>query len=112
MQSFVAGIIRAISDYENKFDNNRLLNKMFWIKHKQREYNKNLPIEYMSILWDIKHNIAQDFWTDLNWKTIQDRLKKDKNLFLNPNYENNWFNRIYFDLFEDCKKGIKEIEWK
>jgi hypothetical protein len=109
LQAFVAWIITSISNYENRLDTIKLLEKNTWIKSPlgKKEHNKNLPINYESILWDVCYELAQDFWTELDSKILKEWIDKDKSLFADENYENCWFNLMYIDLFEKIKQTIK-----
>jgi hypothetical protein len=105
LQSFIAGIIKSVSDYVSRTDMLDISSAADIVKI----YDKKFPIPYNEILQNISKEFEKDFWTRpyLEW------IQKDRNLFYERKYINDGFNMIYWDLFDktilDLKKeGEKE----
>lgn len=93
LQSFVAGIIRSISDYCSKTD--------IVSPDSVPEISHEFPIPYKNIIENIQYEFLKDFWAEpyVKW------LKKDRLLFNDEKYSNDGFNFIYWDFFDDLLKN-------
>jgi len=83
LQSFIAGLIRGISDYHSKTDSIS--------PEDAPEKNTQLPIPYKKILEDIQYEFSKDFWM----KPYEEWLKQDRLIFNDKKYGNDGFNFIY-----------------
>ena len=92
LQSFIAGIIRSISDYHSKTDSVS--------PGDVPEKNNKLPIPYKNIIEDIQYEFLKDFWM----KPYEKWLKEDRLIFNDEKYGNDGFNFIYWDFFDDLLK--------
>lgn len=94
LQSFIAWIMRSISDYQSQTDNVS--------PEYIPEVNKKLPISYNKLLESVQYEFWKDFWIN----PYGEWLKKDRWLFDDTNYGNDWFNFIYLDFFDKAS-----IQW-
>jgi hypothetical protein len=92
LQSFIAGLIRSISDYHSKTDSVS--------PEDVPEKNTQLPIPYKKILEDIQYEFSKDFWMT----PYEEWLKQDRLIFNDEKYGNDGFNFIYWDFFDDLFK--------
>lgn len=92
LQSFIAGIIRSISDYHSKTDSISPENVP--------EKNNKSPISYKEIIENVQYEFSKDFWI----KPYEKWLKEDRLIFYNEKYGNDGFNFIYWDFFDDLLK--------
>ncbi len=99
LQSFIAGIIKSMSDYVSRTDIPDISSASDIIKI----YDKKFPIPYNEILQNISREFEKDFWSKPFWKW----LKKDRNLFYEGKYTSDGFNMIYWDFFD---KAIAEVQ--
>jgi hypothetical protein len=83
--SFVAGTIRAISDYRSTTDNEEV-----------PDQNQTLPIPYENIMENIDCEFSKDFWMEPYKKW----LMTDRNIFNDSKYADDGFNFIYYDFFD------------
>ena len=104
MQSFMAGLIRGVSDYVSRTDTHELSTPTDIAK----VYERKFPIPYNELLQSISREFQKDFWMNLYWKWI----KKDRNLFYEEKYANDGFNMIYWDFFDDALADIRREEEK
>jgi hypothetical protein len=99
LQSFMAGIIKSMSDYVSRTDMLDISSASDIIKI----YDKKFPIPYNEILQNISREFEKDFWLRPYWRWV----KKDRNLFYERKYISDGFNMIYWDFFD---KAIAEIQ--
>ena len=97
IQSFMAGIIRATSDYCNWIVEDESFHKEF--------RSTTLPITYENILDNICLEFSKNYyvsWELIKNKKYDDFLKNNRLLFLeNDKYsDNRWFHQIYLDFFD------------
>lgn len=92
LQSFIAWIIRSISDYYSATDSI----DSDYIPEK----NKKLPISYKKLLESIQWEFSKDFWINPYKKWIE----KDRLIFNDDKYWNDWFNFMYLDFFDELKR--------
>lgn len=88
LQSFVAGLVRSISDYHSQTDAISPENVP--------EKNTQLPIPYKKVLEDIEYEFCKDFWLE----PYQQWLNRDRSLFEDKRYYGDGFNWIYWDFFD------------
>ena len=88
LQSFLAGIIRSISDYFSKTDASG--------PSEIPQKNRSIPIAYKNVLESIEWEFQKDFWVE----PYQKWVKHDRQLFVDEKYANDGFNFIYWDLFD------------
>jgi hypothetical protein len=96
LQSFIAGIIRCISDYKSRTDD-------ITADDISIMYSKKLPIPYKDILENINYEFAKDFWI----KPFGKWLKNDRNIFCDEKYADDGFNMIYWDLYDHVVAEMK-----
>jgi len=90
VQAFLAGVIRAISDYQSKTD--RISDE-----EDLPPRSASLPIPYETIM----ENIDWEFGKDFLLQHYEEWLKKDRNLFFEePQYSGDGFNFMYLDFFD------------
>lgn len=85
LQAFVAGTIRAISDYRSPTDNEEV-----------PDHNRTIPIPYENIMETIDCEFLKDFWME----PYQKWLMTDRNIFNDSKYADDGFNFIYYDFFD------------
>jgi len=89
VQAFLAGVIRAISDYKSKTDE-------IGDEEDLPEQNYRLPIPYEKLLESIDWEFSKDFPLEY----LEKWLKHDRNLFDDSQYGNDGFNFMYLDLYD------------
>lgn len=104
LQSFIAGIIKSVSDHVSKTDMLDISSAADIVKI----YDKKFPIHYNEILQNISKEFEKDFWTRPYLKWIQ----RDRNLFYERKYTNDGFNMIYWDLFDKAILDLKKEDKK
>ncbi|MEW6669678.1 MAG: hypothetical protein AB1512_31095 [Thermodesulfobacteriota bacterium] len=104
LQSFVAGLIKGVSDYVSRTDTQELSSAADFIKI----YDRKFPIPYYDLLQSISREFQKDFWVNPYWRW----LKKDRNLFYEEKYANDGFNMIYWDFFDNALTQIRREEEK
>jgi len=97
LQSFIAGIIRSISDYKSRTDD-------ITVDDIAIMYSKKIPIPYENILANINHEFAKDFWI----KPFGKWLKNDRNIFCDEKYADDGFNMIYWDFYDHIAAEMKK----
>jgi len=98
LQSFIAWIIRSISDYYSSTD---AVDSDY-----MPEKNQKLPIPYNNILGAIEWEFCKDFWVN----PYKEWIEKDRLIFNDPKYWNDWFGFVYFDFFDKLKKQWESNE--
>jgi hypothetical protein len=96
LQSFIAGLIKSISDYKSETDIENIVSAKDIIKK-----NIEMPLPYKVILDNIESEFLKDFYMDPYKKWITN----DRLLFDDKKYGNDGFNFIYLDFFD---KQVKE----
>ena len=104
LQSFLAGLIKSLSDYVSRTDLSDISSADGIIKI----HDKKFPVPYNEILEAISREFEKDFWMNPLWKWIS----KDRNLFYDEKYANDGFNMIYWDFFDKAVSKIQEAEEK
>ncbi|MDH5561880.1 MAG: hypothetical protein OEY59_13605 [Deltaproteobacteria bacterium] len=94
LQSFVAGIIRSISDYKSTTDS-------IGDDDDLPTLNKKIPIPYGKVLECVDCEFEKDFWITPYEKWLQ----ADRSLFDDSNYGNDGFNFVYLDFFDRQAKS-------
>ena len=89
LQSFIAGIIRSVSDYTSRTD---LASSTSDLPPRSTQ----IPISYETMLQNIEWEFYKDFWV----REIEVWLKKDRKLFCDSRYGEDGFNFIYLDMFD------------
>lgn len=97
LQSFIAGIIRSISDYMSRTDD-------ITIENLSKVSSRKLPIPYNEILANVSHEFSKDFWI----KPFEKWIKRDRNIFYDDKYANDGFNMIYWDLYDHIVTEMKK----
>src|SRR3990172_4088242 len=92
LQSFMAGLIKSVSDYISKTDASDMSTASDLIN----TYSKKFPIPYNEVLKNINREFEKDFWQKPYWKWV----KNDRSLFYDDKYANDGFNMIYWDFFD------------
>lgn len=100
MQSFIAGLIKSVSDYTSRSD----MENISTVADLAKIHDKKFPIPYSEILRDITHEFEKDFWVKPYWKWV----KKDRSLFYDDRYANDGFNMIYWDFHDSAIAQIKK----
>lgn len=98
LQSFVAGLIKSMSDYVSQTD----VIDISSANGISRIYDKKFPIPYNEIINAIGHEFQKDFWMNPYWQWI----RKDRNLFYDRKYANDGFNMIYWDFFDKAVLAV------
>lgn len=89
LQSFIAGIIRSISDYNSKTDRID--------EDDLPDRSTQLPIPYRTVLENIDWELSKDQLL----ANYEKWLKQDRNIFFDDKrYSGDGFNFIYLDLFD------------
>lgn len=106
LQAFIAGIIRAISDYKSRLDVSTDSDKL-------PEKHTNIPIPYEELIEDIRWEFDEDFFK--NYKSVSENnivvepfsswLRFEKNLFFDFKYNNEGFCMMYYD-FHDWRNKL------
>jgi len=104
LQSFVAGLIKSVSDYASRTD----IPDISSASDITKIYDRKFPIPYNEILDAISHEFEKDFWVNPYWKWIS----KDRNLFYEGKYANDGFNMIYWDFFDKAVSVIRDEKEK
>lgn len=99
LQSFMAGIIKRISDYVSQTD----LRDIICADDVGKKFSNQFPIPYKEVLDNINHEFSKDFWIQPYWKWI----KAGRNLFYENKYANDGFDMIYWEFYD---KAIAEME--
>jgi hypothetical protein len=105
LQSFVAGLIKSVSDHVSQTDVIDISSADDILKI----HNKKFPVPYNEILNSITMEFQKDFWLNPYRKWIN----KDRKLFYDGKYANDGFNMIYWDFFDKAVltvNGNKEKE--
>jgi hypothetical protein len=90
LQSFVAGIIRSVSDYHSRTDEIQSAQDLSQL------LTRKFPLPYWDILQNVANEFAKDFWV----KPFGRWIANDRNLFYDGKYSNDGFNMMYWDLFD------------
>jgi hypothetical protein len=100
LQSFLAGIIKSISDYMSKTDIIDISSASDIINIFERKF----PIPYNELLENINKEFEKDFWINPYYKWV----KNDRNIFYENKYKNDGFNMIYWDFFDKNVADLAE----
>jgi hypothetical protein len=104
LQSFIAGLIKGVSDYVSRTDTQELSTAGDVVK----VYDRKFPIPYHKLLQTIVREFQRDFWMKPYWKW----LKNDRKLFYEKKCANDGFNMIYWDFFDNALAEIRRQEEK
>lgn len=99
LQSFLAGLIKSISDYVSRTDMSDISSAADITKIYDREF----PIPYSELLQNISREFQKDFWL----KPYEKWITKDRNLFYEGKYANDGFNMIYWDYFDKALSDMR-----
>lgn len=100
LQSFLAGVIKSMSDYVSRTDTPDISSSSDIVKI----YDRKFPIPYSELLQNVNREFQKDFWMKPYGKWI----RKDRNLFYEGKYANDGFNMIYWDYFDQAAADIRK----